>query len=212
MDIFRRQPNKRTSIQLIARIMLAILALSATSMGCDGSPPPTTRPPATEEPTTTQVPTTEQPTTEQPTTTPRPPPSQPSPQRLIPLEGEDGQPVYQVMDRGNASQQQTMWLHRGESLRFGFTLQAAARYQLVVRYSNDNNGALEQVTLRIDGLQRTFSAQDTGNFGEGWNVFREESVGTPVNLRRGDHSLVISVSGGDGYGIEIDRVRLRLVR
>jgi hypothetical protein len=127
-------------------------------------------------------------------------------------EGEDGEGDGEVMQREAASQQLTRWLHTGESVRFKFKLPAAARYQLSIRYSNDNFGPLEEVRLRIDGGSRMrFFAKDTGNYGAGWNIFERVTIPGSVTLRQGAHTLTIAVGGGDGYGVEIDRIALRKV-
>jgi hypothetical protein len=126
------------------------------------------------------------------------------------FEGEDGDGHGEVMQREAASQQLTLWLHKGESVRFKFELPAAARYRFSIQYSNDNFGPLERVKLRIDrGTRRHFFAKDTGDHGKGWNVFEKVALPAPVKLRQGTHTLTVAVAGGDDYGVEIDRIALR---
>jgi len=117
------------------------------------------------------------------------------------------------MPRSNASGQKTVWLKDGEIRTIPFSVTGSTRYTVSVRYSNDNFGSLEVVTVSINGKEiGSFSAQDTGNFGFGWNVFTSsESLG-PVDLLPGAHSIKVSVEGGDGYGVEIDLVFLDVVQ
>jgi hypothetical protein len=74
-----------------------------------------------------------------------------------------------------------------------------------VRYSNDNFGPTEDVTVRIDGEDvGSFQAQDTGDNGEGWNHFVSASNIGARAVSAGTHALNVRVSGGDGCGVEID--------
>jgi hypothetical protein len=110
--------------------------------------------------------------------------------------------------RANASSGSTLWLHAGESTSVTTDVGRPGSYLLVVRYSNDNFGDLETVSIAVDGNTiGAFQAQDTGDFGSGWNVFLESPGLGPVNLSAGPHVITISVSGGDGNGVEIDLVR-----
>jgi len=133
--------------------------------------------------------------------------SPPSASQLV-LEGEGGTGNGQVMPRSAASGLRTVWLHAGELRRFVFELPVGGRYRVRVRYSNDNFGPREVVTVRVDGTPvGQFEAQDTGDRGHGWNVFAEAEIGSVV-LATGAHELTVEVSGGDGYGVEIDSVTL----
>jgi hypothetical protein len=126
----------------------------------------------------------------------------------ITLEGEEGSGPGREMMRSNASGSQTALLYSGESQSFQFDLPAEATYQVMVRYSNDNYGSPETVRISVDGnLAGQFQALDTGDFGYGWNVFEESQAGT-ITLETGQHSLAVTVMGGDGYGVEIDKITL----
>jgi hypothetical protein len=63
--------------------------------------------------------------------------------------------------------------------------------------------------VSIDGVALgEFQAQDTGDFGFGWNVFRSSGpIGSRI-LAPGQHTVVVSFTGGDGFGVEIDAVTL----
>lgn len=115
----------------------------------------------------------------------------------------------QVKCRANASGQHTVWLctDTARSLTFGLT--AEASYRLSVRYSNDNSGPMEAVDVSVGDIHiGQFIAQDTGDFGNGWNVFEWSEPMSSVNLLPGIHEVTMTVRGGDGFGVEIDVVKL----
>lgn len=117
----------------------------------------------------------------------------------------DGSPAF----RGNASAGETVQLDAGESRTVGITVDAAADYDVTVRYSNDNFGPLETITIVVDGtVAGAFLAQDTGNGGAGWNVFVEGTLTAAVPLGPGPHTVEVQVSGGDGLGVELDTITL----
>jgi hypothetical protein len=137
-------------------------------------------------------------------------PGRPPPQIL--LEAEDGSDAGQVMMRSNANPplRRTVWLRAGQTRRFTFTsAPAIGKYAVRVRYSNDNFGPTELLMGTLDGDRiGSFAAADTGDNGNGWNVFVWSPNIGPVDLQPGTHQLAISVSGGDGFGVEIDLVAL----
>jgi hypothetical protein len=132
--------------------------------------------------------------------------------RLIDLEAEDGVGNGSIMQRDAASGERTILLLAGESRTSSFHLEGKGRYEVLVTYSNDNFGPLESISISIDGQPiGSFTAQDTGDFGFGWNIFvQSESLETGL-LSPGSHNLTALVSGGDGGGVEIDVVELRPV-
>lgn len=126
------------------------------------------------------------------------------------VEAEAGSGNGTNMPRGNASGGLTVQLDDGEFRTMSINLPYNTEYQLVVRYSNDNFGPLENVTVSVDGVPvGNFAAQDTGDFGAGWDVFVDSSLLGPLTLGPGLHQVTISVSGGDGGGIELDKVTLQ---
>lgn len=152
-------------------------------------------------------------------TPPTPPDGQPPPTVTplpeIFLEGEFGTGNGQVKKRSEASGARTIWLHAGESRTLPFDLIAGARYRLNVRYSNDNANdlPLELVAVAVDGvLLGQFDPQDTGDDGLGWNCFVWSDIVGVVDLSPGSHEVVLSVTRGDGFGVEIDVVALVLVQ
>lgn len=131
---------------------------------------------------------------------------------MLLLEAEMGGGNGRIIDRSNASNQKTVLLLTGESRMLTFQLSARACYALEVRYSNDNFGPLETVEAQVDGaLLGRFFAQDTGDRGHGWNNFVWDGSLGALNLQPGAHEVTLTVSGGDGYGVEIDVVKLSAV-
>jgi hypothetical protein len=133
-----------------------------------------------------------------------------APEEIL-LQAESGTGNGQVMQRSEALNQRTVLLQTNESRSLSFPFASEARYRLDVRYSNDNFGPSEIVSIAIDGVQiGSFVALDTGDSGNGWNNFLwSGSVGS-VNLTPGLHTITIVISGGDGFGVEIDAVKLEL--
>jgi hypothetical protein len=118
--------------------------------------------------------------------------------------------------RSNASGLAALSLQAGQSRIWSFAQPAGAQYTIQVRYSNDNLplGPLEAVQVLLDGnTVAQFSAQDSGTTGGGfdWNTFLETPTLGTAALIAGTHELEIKVTGGDGYGVEIDVVTLTRV-
>jgi len=123
-----------------------------------------------------------------------------------------------VIDRSEALGLKTVQLDAGQShtLNFQFPgppkLPLPSGYRVNVRYSNDNFGPLETVEVRVDGARvGQLAAQDTGDGGRGWNIFEWSGLLGPVTLSPGRHTVTVIVSGGDGFGVEIDAVSLEAV-
>jgi hypothetical protein len=104
-------------------------------------------------------------------------------------------------------------LHVGEAVTLTTTLPASAAYSITVRYSNDSYEApLEEVEVYVDGgAIGSLTAQDTGDWGYGWNIFLWSPVigSQPVQLSAGSHTITLRVRTGDSYGVEIDCVLLQ---
>ena len=124
------------------------------------------------------------------------------------LEAEAGSGQGDVMQRPRASGGVTIHLAPGQRRQWTFSVAAwQAEYAVAVTYSNDNIGNTETIHVTVDDVTvGAFEARDTGDDGEGWNVFVTDLVGTSV-VSRGTHTLAISSSGGDGC-VEIDKVTL----
>ena len=130
--------------------------------------------------------------------------------KLISLQGETGSGGGAIMTRGAANEQKTIQVGDGQTLSLLLQLTGTANYQIAVDYSNDNNNTMpsENISIRVDGsLIGSFIASDTGDSGNGWNIFATEAVGSII-LQSGIHNITLAVSGGDGGGVEIDQVTL----
>lgn len=128
------------------------------------------------------------------------------------LEGEHGWGGGRIMTRSRAAGSQTAWLKAGETRRLFLDVEVAGRYVFRVRYSNDNFGASETVGLTMDGQPLLeFVARDTGDGGAGWNVFEASPPGVAAFLGPGEYEVLLGVREGDGYGVEVDQVRLERV-
>jgi hypothetical protein len=112
-----------------------------------------------------------------------------------------------VMPRSCASDETTLLLEDGGTATWAVDVPESGEYEFVVRYSNDNHGELETVAVSVDGdIVGEFEALDTGDDGEGWNVFYESPPLGPYRIEAGEREFGLSVGGGDGYGVEIDNV------
>lgn len=129
------------------------------------------------------------------------------PAKLV-LEAERARGAGQVMQRKHASGERTVQLDAGERLILPFRLGGPGRYIVSVRYSNDNDDTkpTETIGVRLDGaLLGKFRPKDTGSGGFGWDVFHKTAaVGKPMMLKAGAHKLKLTVTDGDGFGVEID--------
>jgi hypothetical protein len=139
------------------------------------------------------------------TDTPPPQPTQ------ILLEGEDGTGAGLLRSRSQASGGKTVWLQFGQTRNFTFNLSASASHQFSLRYSNDHfGGPLELIEVRLDGTPiGNLLALDTGDHGLGWNSFLWASFAPNIALAPGPHTLSATIlNEGDGYGVELDLIRL----
>lgn len=110
--------------------------------------------------------------------------------------------------RSNASNDQTILLHTGQTRSFTVNVSTSGPYTLNVRYSNDNWGLTEIVNVLIDNnVSKAFTSQDTGNHGHGWNIFVSDTAGV-IFLDAGSHSIAFTIESGDGWGIEMDKFEL----
>jgi len=133
------------------------------------------------------------------------PPSRAEP---IVLEAEAGSGEGDLMHRSRASGALTIHLAPGQRRRWTFTAAHPSRYAVLVTYANDNPGESEVLQVEVDGESiGSLRAQDTGDDGEGWNVFVADLAGEPM-LGTGIHTVTVESTGGDGC-IEIDLITLR---
>lgn len=123
-----------------------------------------------------------------------------------------------IMIRGNASAERTQLVGTLQTLSCSFTAQTGGTFSIEVRYSNDQgSGGAELLTLALNGTELTpvlqaFNTIETGEaHGTGWNRFFVAPFNSEpviVDLTAGEtYDLTIAVSAGDGFGVEIDRIR-----
>lgn len=134
----------------------------------------------------------------------------------IVVELEKGEGDGQVIQRSSASGLESTHLKMGQKRIHAFVAAKAARYTITAKYSNDNYGPPEKVTILIDGAAvGTFKAHDTsfydstGVYGSGWNVYATSDALGPIAIAEGEHTVAVHVAGGDGHGVEIDAVFLK---
>jgi uncharacterized protein (TIGR03437 family) len=128
-------------------------------------------------------------------------------------EAESGTGGGRIMMSSNASGQRTVLLLAGQSLGISLSVATPGLYQVAVRASNDNFGPLETVAVSADGVplgsfQPPNTHPDGGVSGSGWNVFVDSTLAIPIDLLAGSHVFQFDVTGGDGFGVELDMVRL----
>ena len=124
----------------------------------------------------------------------------------ITLQAENGTGAGQRMSRSRASGLSTVWLHVNETRTITFTPCSGGNFRFKIRYSNDNFGPLETLTLSLNGnVMGQFVSEDTGD----WNNFFDSPILGNVSLQPNtSYTITITVLGGDPYGIEIDCVLL----
>lgn len=146
----------------------------------------------------------------------------PSVFRSIPpivLEGESGNCDGPVMNRSNASNEETVWLQQEKTCSWTIPVRDTSQYTVEVRYSNDHDTSrpLETIEVIVDGtVVGQFEAGNTRlpgqSPGEGWNEFESSGLLGPVELETGTRDIILAVGEeGDGFGVEIDFVRFEAV-
>lgn len=132
----------------------------------------------------------------------------PAPAEIL-LEAEAGTGAGAFRHRSNASGLATTLIRIGETRYLSFSIPSAARYGILVRYSNDHYGPTDEVEVSVDGRPAgRFSARSTGSGGHGWNAFEWSAEMAAVDLTPGAHRVEVTLLSGDNEGIEIDVVRL----
>jgi hypothetical protein len=127
----------------------------------------------------------------------QPSPQAPAPPQLVSFEAEAGIGNGHPVERTRASGGYTVHLAPGERRQWTLNARPGA-YALSVTYSNDNIGESELVRVAVDGTPiGSFVARDTGDDGDGWEVFVSDRAGVKV-LEAGTHTLSVDVAGGDG--------------
>ena len=123
----------------------------------------------------------------------------------VDFEAEYGTSTGTTMHRSEASNKMTVLLFESESIEHRFTTSSSCVFMLRgLHYSND--GLTDNVTLSING-QFIVQVETIQEYGDGhlWNEIRDSgSIGKEISIAPGQHSLEISVTSSDSYGVEID--------
>jgi len=139
------------------------------------------------------------------------------PKTPVTMQAEKADPInhkyIRVKQRSRANGQRTALLYAGEGLAFDIKLGSNDKINTRIRYSNDNYGPLERINLSLLRMDTNDTHQlgeiivaDTGNNGNGWNVMNESSMISSSILVPGHYKLILTVSRGDGWGVEVDSV------
>jgi hypothetical protein len=127
----------------------------------------------------------------------------------VTLEAESAREAKGIENRDEAFGGFTVHLDE-DTLEIPLNVCANVRAGFSIRYSNDNYNDEPAESIQVDMDAQAIGqivAKDTGGGGLGWNVF-EESRAMPVDLTAGPHRVAITVTGGDGGGVEIDALRV----
>lgn len=121
--------------------------------------------------------------------------------------GTGGIPMW----RSAASNIRSVYLPKqSDTLRLSLTLTKADIYAPIVRYSNDNwpPTKSELVRFSLDGVEVAQFVAGVGCCGGyGWNTWLTQTL-EAIPIMPGTHQLELSFEGGDGYGIEFDKIDL----
>ena len=127
------------------------------------------------------------------------------------LEAERGAnyPTGAQRSRSNASNEATVLLHQGQSVTLHFSVFSACSVSVTnVAYTND--GESDTISVTIDETSvGSFQTFGHSNFGHNWNVVRNSGgVGDSVSITSGSHTVRVTATTTDQFGVEIDKVSL----
>ena len=129
----------------------------------------------------------------------------------IDKEAEYGTTLGTRMFRSAASNDRTVWLHRGETIVLSLTTEGPCSMRITnAVYSNDGNS--DRVSIRVNGVfLGQFRTRSKSNWGYLWNVFLSTgSIGNTIALSIGTHTIKIVADYTDYYGVEIDKITLEM--
>ena len=113
--------------------------------------------------------------------------------------------------RSNASGFAVWHLGDGDETSYIMEVETAGKYDLIVRYSNDEAGLGDLVTVSVQGDRvGTFLPRATGDSGLGWNVFVESPAISLGDLTPGELEIALRLDSPDGSGIDVDVLLLEL--
>jgi len=120
-----------------------------------------------------------------------------------------GKDSASVMSRTAASNDRTLWVrNKGDQVSWAIAIPEFGTYSLVVRYSNDNFGALDSTSVKVNGDNvGEFENLDTGGGGTGWNVFVDSPTISLGELPVGQMMLSLYLDKSNA-GVEYDKLTL----
>jgi hypothetical protein len=111
-----------------------------------------------------------------------------------------------IISRANASNSKVLHLDMGGQANYSHDFNTGSKYNLVVRYSNDDTGAGDNVNVLANGEKiGSFHTKDTGNNGAGWDIFTS-SPGITFAASQKNLIVSIEVTSSDGYGVDFDKL------
>ena len=127
------------------------------------------------------------------------------------LEAEDGSgyPTGAQRPRSAASNDATVALNQGQSITLHFSTVSSCTVSVSdVAYTND--GGADTISVSIDGTNvGSFQTVAESNAGHNWNVVRNSgSLANSVSILSGSHTVRVTATSTDQYGVEIDKVSL----
>ena len=126
------------------------------------------------------------------------------------LEAEQGKSTGELRYRESASNGESVYLNHGEYISVSFkTYAQCTAIVLNVRYSEGS--AVDTATVSIDGkVIGRFRTTTTSHSTDPWNDFYDSgNVGSEITLKAGEHTVKITVSTIDEYGMEVDYIQLK---
>ena len=128
------------------------------------------------------------------------------------LEAENGSgyPTGAQRPRSAASNDATVALSQGQSVTLHFSVFSSCTVSVSdVAYTND--GGADTISVSIDGTNvGSFRTVAESNAGHNWNVVRNSgNLGSSFNIISGSHTVRVTATSTDRYGVEIDKVSLR---
>ena len=132
-----------------------------------------------------------------------------SPRTLL-LEAEKSNTTGELKYRDSASNGESIYLTHGKHISISFwTYTECTAIVLNVRYSEGS--AVDTATVSIDGqVTGSFRTTTSSHSTDPWNDFYDSGqVGGETTLAAGEHTVKISVSTTDEYGMEVDYIQLR---
>jgi len=125
-----------------------------------------------------------------------------------PTAASGGAPIV----RNHASGQAAWHLDAGQAARYDMSLVEAGIFDLSLRYSNDDVGNGDAITITVGAAPAIhLQTEDTGDDGSGWDVFFETVPLHLGPLPEGVNPIEVAVETSDGYGIDLDRLSLSFV-